>query len=292
MTKHALLNDQLRLEGRRSKLKGDIERFQAAARGYLGHVQYPAGLQPAYTGDDWEDIEEDPDVNEPLARDDPPMQGNHVYPEKTNLSLPSSLGKAELERLGKVELIEQELMLREGQANDALHSLRITIGMKSVALRTSVRQSKKSQKKKTRAWREVQNLEKTVVEQARIYNLAWNAIKRLSVSEAEGNLIEERFKAYKRVMRDQKRDPREGDRDQFRDEFREWKDRLPAILKKFQPLEKEDLKATTHLLDHTQRNSRRAELSWIWALDVGGDTENAEWLDECKWLRLPPRISC
>ena len=126
-------------------------------------MQYPAGLQPAYTGDDWEDIEEDPDVNEPLARDDPPMQGNHVYPEKTNLSLPSSLGKAELERLGKVELIEQELMLREGQANDALHSLRITIGMKSVALRTSVRQSKKSQKKKTRAWREVQNLEKTVV---------------------------------------------------------------------------------------------------------------------------------
>lgn len=93
-------------------------------------------------------------------------------------------------------------------------------------------------------------------------------------------------------MRDQKRDPREGDRDQYRDEFREWKDRLPAILKKFQPLEKEDLKATTHLLDHTQRNSRRAELSWIWALDVGGDTENAEWLDECKWLRLPPRISC
>ena len=73
MTKHALLNDQLRLEGRRSKLKGDIERFQAAARGYLGDVQYPAGLQPAYTGDDWEDIEEDPDVNEPLARDDPPM---------------------------------------------------------------------------------------------------------------------------------------------------------------------------------------------------------------------------
>ena len=93
-------------------------------------------------------------------------------------------------------------------------------------------------------------------------------------------------------MRDQKRDTREGDRDQYRDEFREWKDRLPAILKKFQPLEKEDLKATTHLLDHTQRNSRRAELSWIWALDVGGDTENAEWLDECKWLRLPPRISC
>ena len=69
MTKHALLSDQLRLEGRRSKLKGDIERFQAAARGYLGHVQYPAGLQPAYTGDDWEDIEEDPDVNEPLARE-------------------------------------------------------------------------------------------------------------------------------------------------------------------------------------------------------------------------------
>ena len=111
MTKHALLNDQLRLEGRRSKLKGDIERFQATARGYLGHVQYPAGLQPAYTGDDWEDIEEDPDVNEPLARDDPPMQGNHVDATARD-GKPNPLN----EREAKAELWGRGLPVQRGTA--------------------------------------------------------------------------------------------------------------------------------------------------------------------------------
>ena len=282
LTKHALLNDQLRLEGKRNKLKVDIEHFQATALRYIPRGEGVSGLSSGYTGEEWEDVEEDPDVDEPLAVNDPQSSSDQVNAEAIDLRLPSSLGKAELERIGKAELIDHELRLREGQANDALHRLRMTIGMKSVALRTSVRQSKHSQKKKTRAWREVQNLEKTVVEQARVYTMGWNAIKRLSLSDAEAKEVEDRFKAYKKTMRERKTDPRDADHEAYRDELKAWRRSLPETVKKFQPLEKEDLKATTHLLDHTERHSRQAELSWIWALDVGGDTENAEWLEERK----------
>ena len=282
LTKHALLNDQLRLEGKRNKLKLDIQHFQATARDYIPRGQGVSSLSSAYSGEEWEDVEEHPDVDEPLAVNNPESSSNQVNAEAVVLQLPSSLGKAELERIGKAELIDHELRLREGQANDALHRLRMTIGMKSVVLRTSVRQSKKSQKKNTRAWREVQNLEKTVVEQARVYTMAWNAIKRLSLSDAEAKEVEDRFKAYKKTMRERKTDPRDADHEAYRDEFKAWRRSLPETVKKFQPLEKEDLKATTHLLDHTERHSRQAELSWIWALDVGGDTENAEWLEERK----------
>ena len=53
-------------------------------------------------------------------------------------------------------------------------------------------------------------------------------------------------------------------------------------MRKYHPLEKDDLIAITYLLDHEERNTRNRQLSWIWAVDVGGDTESSEWLTESK----------
>ena len=127
LTKHALLNDQLRLEGKRNKLKLDIQHFQATMRDYIPRGQGVSSLSSAYSGEEWEDVEEHPDVDEPLAVNNPESSSNQVNAEAVVLQLPSSLGKAELERIGKAELIDHELRLREGQANDALHRLRMTI---------------------------------------------------------------------------------------------------------------------------------------------------------------------
>ncbi|EPS92469.1 hypothetical protein FOMPIDRAFT_16264, partial [Fomitopsis schrenkii] len=152
---------------------------------------------------------------------------------------------------------QQELALREGQANDALHRIRMALGMKSVVLRTRLREAQGSQRKSTRAWKDVQGLGKVMAEQARIYTLARSAMKRLLMDD-------------KAALS------------------------LPTLLQRFQPLDATDLEATTEaiLLDHTQRGGRNKLLSWIWAVDVGGDTDNSEWLSELhrvNWLRQKAR---
>ena len=50
LTKHALLNDQLRLEGKRNKLKLDIQHFQATARDYIPRGQGVSSLSSASSG--------------------------------------------------------------------------------------------------------------------------------------------------------------------------------------------------------------------------------------------------
>ena len=50
LTKHALLNDQLRLEGKRNKLKVDIEHFQATALRYIPRGEGVPGPSYGYTG--------------------------------------------------------------------------------------------------------------------------------------------------------------------------------------------------------------------------------------------------
>jgi hypothetical protein len=62
----------------------------------------------------------------------------------------------------------KELELRLGQANDALHNLRIALGKKSFLFRSHVRAAR-SQQRKTRAWAEVSSVDADVRQQARIY---------------------------------------------------------------------------------------------------------------------------
>ena len=138
LTKHALLNDQLRLKGKHNKLKVDIEHFQATALTYIPWGEGISGLPSGYTREEWEDIKEDPNVDEPLVVNNPQSSSDQVNAEAVDLQLPSSLGKAELECIRKAELIHHELWLWEGQAINALHQLCMTIGMKSVALQTSI----------------------------------------------------------------------------------------------------------------------------------------------------------
>lgn len=212
------------------------------------------------------------------------------------------LGKEQLEKLGMKKLGERELELREGQANDALHQLRMSIGMKSVTFYSRVRTAS-GQHAKTRAWREVQGLAKTITEQARIYNLARNAIKQLLLTKTEGEEMEERFRSEQRRRTDARAAGSNtvdaaaagssrvdavavgssqvtAPANEPEGAFKAWLQGLPDLLRRFKPLGKDDLAATTHLFDHTERNSRQRELSWIWADNVGGDTENSDWLAE------------
>src|ERR1700743_1758487 len=55
-------------------------------------------------------------------------------------------------------------------------------------------------------------------------------------------------------------------------------------LAKYQPLTRDQLKITAARIDPTLRGVRNSNLAWFWTLDVQGDTEATEGMDECKFL--------
>ncbi|KAH9833985.1 uncharacterized protein C8Q71DRAFT_711618 [Rhodofomes roseus] len=248
----SLLTEQLQLVNRRNRLQRGIDSFtkQAATFWKDGADSDDDGEETddepeaAYTGEDWADVAEDPDVTDDMVVIEDP--DDETQPESVPLRLPSTIGREKLANMNKRALGEQELRLREGQANDALHRLRMAIGLKSMVYVTQVRPAN-SQRMQTRAFKEAQNVEKVITEWSRVFTLARRNMIPLT---------------------------------------------LPPVMRKYRPLHKEDLTAATHLVDHTERNSSRKELSWIWSVDVGGDTENSEWLAELhrvNWLRQKAR---
>lgn len=54
-------------------------------------------------------------------------------------------------------------------------------------------------------------------------------------------------------------------------------------LAKYQPLTRDQLKITAARIDPALRGVRNSNLAWFWTLDVQGDTEAAEGMEECKF---------
>ena len=76
----------------------------------------------------------------------------------------------------------KEITLRTGQANDALHNLRIQLGKKSFLYRAHVRPAR-SQQTKSRAWSEIKGVEGSIRQYARYYASARRAIIRLKAEK-------------------------------------------------------------------------------------------------------------
>ena len=71
-------------------------------------------------------------------------------------------------RLGLLTMVDQELRLREGQANDALHELRVSLAHKAVIFRTDVRHDG-TYNMTTRPWGKVGSADVKVQRHAAIY---------------------------------------------------------------------------------------------------------------------------
>jgi len=85
------------------------------------------------------------------------------------LPLPSYVGKDHFQRFGVGGVVDQELHLRQGQANDALHELRLALADKAVIFRTDVRHAS-NYSRNTRAWGRVASTEAVVQRHAAIYH--------------------------------------------------------------------------------------------------------------------------
>ncbi|KAG2336365.1 hypothetical protein BDR05DRAFT_896819, partial [Suillus weaverae] len=85
------------------------------------------------------------------------------------IPLPSNIGIERCVVWGIADLVLQEITLREGQANDALHGIRVNLADKAVLFCTTV-WSAKSQARSTRAWAWVHLVDRILHLNVQIYS--------------------------------------------------------------------------------------------------------------------------
>jgi hypothetical protein len=165
----------LRVARLRDKLQTHISSFLEMAPTYLGvPVDAIDRDSPVYHDqyEDYSDANDDPD-------DDADIHGScNFQPELAVMPLPSNLGSERCEQLDLAHLIKEEAALREGQANDALHAIRVHLGDKAVIFRSTVR-SAKSQASSTRAWTQVRSVENAVNFNASVYSKCRSQLAKL-----------------------------------------------------------------------------------------------------------------
>ncbi|KAG2148165.1 uncharacterized protein EDB93DRAFT_1240507 [Suillus bovinus] len=155
--KHPTDIQLLRVARLRDKLQTRISSFLKMAPTYLGF-----GV----------------DVDEPDPPVDMPHHTSLFQPELTVIPLPSNLRMDKCNALDLTNLMKEETALHEGQANDALHAIRVHLGDKAVIFQTTV-QSAKSQASSTRAWTQVRLVEAAVNLNARIYSKCRSQLAKL-----------------------------------------------------------------------------------------------------------------
>ena len=220
------------------KLQLSIDEFHQKAAIYMPETDLlpSINVNEQRMEEEWEDAMYDSEEDDILLT----MPGsfntdfkNHqsVVEESTNvlsaehqcIRLPSSFGRAP--SLGIPQPHRQvEFDLRKGQANDALHSIRLHVAEKSffygVGVRKSTTTTNLGHRGRQKAFNEVHALEVKIRHQARIYECARKAMETLGMS-----------------VEDQKHYPK---------------------------LLKADTNASTAVVDFNARGQRNEGLSWIW----------------------------
>jgi hypothetical protein len=190
---------------RRSRLQERVDSFQKQAATLLNAVSSDGDDSwddtPAtenHTGEEFDGAGEGEDDDEGTEAAEGRRQTQLSIPDCVNaehisLHLPSHLGRSWCNANAAEDLAKAEIRLREGQLNDSLHHIRISLGHKSYLFRNEVRPAR-SQRLKTRAWQGVHNVESTVQHHARVYTRARKAMVDLG---ADAPLLE-RYKVLTR----------------------------------------------------------------------------------------------
>lgn len=179
---------QTNLASKRNRLQSRINAFQKQAVVFFNGRVPPAENNTAAPSLDtsWDDIAGlDPEI---------PPDFDPALPENQRLYLPSSMnydrdfhgGGDESDSESSTsdrmtswkildELREAELLLRQGQANDAVSNIQVGLADRSVTYRTQVRPSK-SYVASGRAWRKIQAHSDAIAQAVKVYTLARNSM--------------------------------------------------------------------------------------------------------------------
>lgn len=202
------------------------------------------GTQPDDDGE-YEDEEDDMQGRREAAEDAQRTAGVEV----ADLVLPSTIGQDRCKRGGWKEMLEQEVGLRVAQAGEALEKIRVSLGLKSLLLRSKLRGTK-GKKKKTRVWTEVERASAEVLRHVATYRRAKRVVD--AVLEPE--------------------DPRRR--------------KLRPITQKDLKVVGTSLEEhRTANRSHGKKRKRvedKGTLAWFWLLDRGEGTDNDSWLEEGK----------
>ncbi|KAF8431414.1 hypothetical protein L210DRAFT_3416275 [Boletus edulis BED1] len=161
----------LALARRVDRLSSDILAFVSEASVYLGH-------DPSDESSSGESDAKDDSIAEEILEDIGSQR-----PDQARIPIPSSLGLARCKRLGLDRLQDQEIRLRAGQANDALHEIRLSLANKAVLFRTNVRLAS-SHAQTTRAWDKVHGVDAILNRHAAIYRACRQAMSHLGADNA------------------------------------------------------------------------------------------------------------
>ena len=167
------------IENKRGRLQQLIEMFQHQADSYLLRHRaldnVPIALLTDYSEFDNVDSVNDSESQTPPQlssfisqhishfSDDSPVDQKNA--EDLSILLPSSLGWEWCDKHNLQALAEKEAKLRIGQANDAIHNVRLALGFKSALFRDHVRPAN-TQRTKTRAWDAIHNVDSTIHQHA------------------------------------------------------------------------------------------------------------------------------
>lgn len=178
LNKNASVQKRIELEDRRQKLQVRIESFLRKAERFVPADDEDDDIlnnsEALYQGNEWDTYNiEDPDAME--VDDTDPLDEEGVPYVADTLPLPSSIGIDCCKQAGILDLAEQELQLRYGQANDTLYQIHLALGYKSHLYRESVRKAD-SQRQKLRSFDQVSMVKSTVQINAQIYSLARQAM--------------------------------------------------------------------------------------------------------------------
>jgi hypothetical protein len=177
---HANDNQKLKFAHRRDSLQRLIDIFVQEAVTFLGEGFDAAETmnKPNPSVDHRDDAGEGCDDDDPYS---PPLDAA-FRPEVAMIPLPSYLGAARCEALGIDSLVKQEVVLREGQANDTLHAIRVGLADKAVIFRKTVR-SANTQSSTTRAWNQVNQVSKAVALHVKKYAVCRTQLSKLGAAE-------------------------------------------------------------------------------------------------------------
>lgn len=183
--KHISVEDQLKIYEKRHRLQSRIDAFVTEGQNILRSDADDTSTLPApVTARIWEDEDRVPVDETDDTSHNPTVdpESDAIYPEWQILPLPSSRSiTAESPKLLR-DLAEMQLQLEQGQANDALHKLRLAIGHKSFLYRYKVRRAP-NYDSRTRAYDDVRSFQTVISTHADVYSACRQAMIALHADE-------------------------------------------------------------------------------------------------------------
>ena len=174
------MEGKLALNTKRRRLQSKIDTFIAQSTDFTGQIRAPP---ESLIDEIWTNEDDPDDQDEPVTaqgRTSQPEDAEVVSPETISLPLPSSFSLSHVREVLR-HLALCELRLREGQANDALHHLRIAIAHKSFIYRTRIRNNAPTTGfvRRLRSYGEIYTLQLTIDAAAKVYTTARKAMVKL-----------------------------------------------------------------------------------------------------------------